>query len=173
MQPRVLCVDDEADLLDGLRNTLRKQPYRVVTANSATKAFSILETLAIDVIISDERMPEMPGHAFLAKVCQNYPDTVRMMLTGHASIEAAMAAINEGEIYRFLTKPCPPETLREAVRDALELKAALRVGDKGAGGQRGRLAALRALEADHPGITHVERSSGGVIYLPGAEDEAG
>lgn len=115
----ILCVDDEPNVLEGLALGLRKL-YEVVTADSATAA---LERLAqqpgIAVVLSDLRMPGTDGVTFLGRVRQLAPDCTRVLLTGNADLRAAIAAVNEGQIFRFLTKPCEPDQLRSALAAAV------------------------------------------------------
>jgi response regulator RpfG family c-di-GMP phosphodiesterase len=117
---RVLCVDDEPNVLAALSRTLRMQ-YDVVTADGAAAGLDRLATEApFAVVLSDLRMPETDGAAFLARVRQLAPDTVRVLLTGHTDLNGAMAAVNEGQIFRFLVKPCAPHALLGALRAAIE-----------------------------------------------------
>lgn len=109
-------------MTQGIRSALRKQPYEILTANSAKAALAILAETGIDVVVSDERMPEMGGSQLLSLVRQHHPDTVRIILTGQASLNAAVDAINQAEIYRFLVKPCPPAALALCVEQAIEVK---------------------------------------------------
>jgi CheY-like chemotaxis protein len=119
MNQRVLFVDDEPNVLEGIQRTLRKQ-VELQTASSGVEALRLIgESGPFAVVISDMRMPAMNGSQFLAKVREQEPDTVRMILSGHADLEATIAAVNEGHIYRFLTKPCPTDQLLAAVEDAL------------------------------------------------------
>jgi response regulator RpfG family c-di-GMP phosphodiesterase len=119
MNQRVLFVDDEPNVLEGIQRTLRKQ-VELQTASSGVEALRLIgESGPFAVVISDMRMPAMNGAQFLAKVREQEPDTVRMILSGHADLEATIAAVNEGHIYRFLTKPCPTDHLLAAVEDAL------------------------------------------------------
>jgi DNA-binding NtrC family response regulator len=167
----VLFVDDEPALLAALRNTLRKEPYEVVTANSATEGLQILNERTIDVIVSDERMPSVSGTDFLAFVRQRYPDTIRILLTGQASLEAAISAINEGEIYRFLTKPCSPELLSRTLREALLLRGLSRESARLLATVKRQRQRLQMLERDHPGITSVERAPDGALLLDELDPE--
>ncbi len=119
-KPRVLCVDDEPQILEGLALHLRRH-YELDTASGGADALEILARQpAVAVVISDMRMPGMDGATFLARARQVTPDAVRMLLTGQADIDAAIAAINEGQIFRFLTKPCPPPTLLASVGAAVD-----------------------------------------------------
>ena len=115
---RVLCVDDEPNVLEGLALHLRRR-YEVSLATSGAAALEALGTDGgVAVVISDMRMPGMDGAAFLSRARQLVPDATRMLLTGQADLESAIAAVNEGQVFRFLTKPCPPSALLAAVEAA-------------------------------------------------------
>jgi response regulator RpfG family c-di-GMP phosphodiesterase len=117
---RILCVDDEPRILEGLSLNLGRR-YEVLTATSGPDAIRLLEAdRGIAVLMSDMRMPGMDGVAVLAKARQLAPDAVRMLLTGQADLDSALAAVNDGQIFRFLTKPCPPASLLAAVDAAAE-----------------------------------------------------
>ena len=117
---RVLCVDDEPSVLAALSRALRPH-YDVVTADGAASAIARIESEpGFAVVVSDLRMPGTDGIAFLARVRQLAPDTVRVLLTGHADLSGAIAAVNEGEIFRFLVKPCDTSALLKALRAASE-----------------------------------------------------
>lgn len=118
--PAILLVDDERAILDGLKRQLRRS-YTVTTATSGPEALEIMENETFAVVVSDMRMPGMDGATFLAQARSRYPDTVRMLLTGQADTDAAISAINDGQIFRFLTKPCHPEVLLPALEDAASL----------------------------------------------------
>jgi response regulator RpfG family c-di-GMP phosphodiesterase len=118
--PRILLVDDEVNILSGYRRSLRKS-FEVVTAESGAEALKILNSeMEIPVIVCDMRMPEMDGLQLLERVKHDYPDMVRIMLTGNADQQTAIDAINLGEIFRFHTKPCSPEDLAKTITEALE-----------------------------------------------------
>lgn len=129
MKPVVLLVDDERVVTEAMKQALRGEPFEVVTAGSAMKTMEILAQRNIDVIVADERMPGMSGNELLTFVRQKYPDTVRIMLTGCATLETAVRAINEGEIHRFFTKPFDQDELAMSIRMALEHRQ-LTVGAK-------------------------------------------
>jgi FixJ family two-component response regulator len=119
-KPIVLCVDDERNVVESLQLNLR-QRYDVRTALSGAQGLELLRKEAeVAVVLSDMRMPEMDGAAFLAEVRKQAPDAVRILLTGFADVEAAVRAVNEGQIFRFLTKPCSPEHLGAALSAAVE-----------------------------------------------------
>jgi DNA-binding NarL/FixJ family response regulator len=116
----VLLVDDEKQVTAGLEAILHSEPYDLVSAHSALEALALLRRRTVDVVVSDERMPEMNGSAFLALVAKEFPHTARIILTGHASVESSIVAINEGHICRLLQKPCKPLELRKAIAEALQ-----------------------------------------------------
>ena len=122
----VLLVDDDANVLRGLARVLRRQPYELYTARSGDEAMQILKTQSVDVIVSDEQMPGISGADLLAWVAEHYPDVMRIVLTGHATAETAIRAINEGNVYYFFTKPCDEVQLALTIRKALEHKDLLR-----------------------------------------------
>jgi DNA-binding NtrC family response regulator len=122
MSHTVLLVDDEPNILDGLIRVLRKEPYEILTAGNTEEAAEVLDGAAVDLIVCDEEMPGMPGTEFLARVARDYPDVVRIVLTGHPTLPAALRAINEGRIYQFFTKPCNEIDLAITIRRALEGK---------------------------------------------------
>jgi response regulator RpfG family c-di-GMP phosphodiesterase len=113
--PLVLCVDDEPRVVEGLALHLRRD-YNVVTANGAHAALQLLKVHgAPTVIVSDMRMPGMDGATLLKHVRHLYPETTRILLTGDPGRDVAVAAVNEGQIFRYLTKPCPADKLRTAI----------------------------------------------------------
>ena len=113
--PRVLCVDDEARVVEGLVLHLRRE-YQVFTALSGDEALKTLKQVGgAAVVISDMRMPGMDGATLLQHVMQFFPDATRILLTGEPGRDAAVSAVNKANIFRFLTKPCPPEQLKAAV----------------------------------------------------------
>jgi two-component system, probable response regulator PhcQ len=115
----VLLVDDEPAVSEGMKRTLRREPFEFVTATSGKEALDILSKRHIDVVLSDEQMPGMAGSELLAQVRRLYPRTIRMILSGQASLEAAVRAINEGEVHRFFIKPCNPTDLVFSVKQAV------------------------------------------------------
>jgi response regulator RpfG family c-di-GMP phosphodiesterase len=118
---RIVCVDDEPQVLSGLSLHLRRR-YEVETATSGPAALELLARQPqAAVLISDMRMPGMNGAELLAKASLTYPHTTRILLTGHAEVDAAMAAVNHGHVFRFLVKPCPPPELLAAVEAGAEL----------------------------------------------------
>lgn len=115
----LLVIDDEEEILKALYRQFRRS-YQVYTANSAAEGLRIMTETPIQVIISDQRMPGMNGAEFFGKVKTEYPDAMRLLLTGYADIQAMIAAINDGNIYRYIVKPWDPVELDTVVREAFE-----------------------------------------------------
>lgn len=119
-KPKMLVVDDEPDNLDLLYRTFRRN-FNVFKAESGVKALDILaEEGEVAVIISDQRMPEMKGTEFLSKTVPQFPNTVRIILTGFTDIEDLVDAINSGQVYKYITKPWDPNELKAVVERAAE-----------------------------------------------------
>ena len=110
----VLFVDDERRVLTSMRAMFRRD-YDVLLANSGQEAIDLLRDHTVDVIVSDQRMPGMTGVEVLKAVKRLAPNAMRILLTGYADLKAIEASINEGEVFRYLTKPCPSEELKEAI----------------------------------------------------------
>lgn len=125
-EPRVLCVDDEPRVLEGLENHLAMEHDVSFAASGAEGLELIASEAPFAVVLSDMRMPNMNGAAFLSKVRERSPDATRMLLTGQSDIESAIAAVNEGQIFRFLSKPCAPQNLLRAVKEGIRQNQLLR-----------------------------------------------
>ncbi len=118
----LLLVDDEENVVSSLRRLLRKDGYHIITANSGAQGLQRLAENEVDVILSDQRMPGMTGAEFLRRAKELYPDTVRMSLSGYTELQSVTDAINEGAVYKFLTKPWDDERLRAHIADAFRHK---------------------------------------------------
>jgi DNA-binding NtrC family response regulator len=121
----ILVVDDEPNVCASLTQVLRAQDCRVLEATSPVAALAVMKSEKIDIVISDNLMPGMTGLEFLSLVRDRHPQAIRIMLTGHSDLKTALGAINDGELYRFLEKPCSPTELRVTVhlaRERLELE---------------------------------------------------
>ncbi len=116
----VLFVDDEVNILKALQRLLRGEPFEVLTASHASEALELIDRRQPQVIVSDQRMPEISGVDFLASVRDRHNDVVRMMLTGYTDMTIAVEAINRGEIYRLITKPWNDEELKATLRQAFD-----------------------------------------------------
>ncbi|MDP2252985.1 MAG: response regulator, partial [Thiobacillus sp.] len=115
-----LLLDDEENILTSLMRLLRRDGYKILKATSAAAAFELLAAHPVGVIVSDQRMPEMDGVEFLRRVKRLYPDTVRMVLSGYTDLKSVTDAINEGAVYKFLTKPWDDELLRANIHEAFQ-----------------------------------------------------
>ncbi|OHC63089.1 MAG: two-component system response regulator [Rhodocyclales bacterium GWA2_65_20] len=118
----LLFVDDEAGILSSLRRLFRPHGYRILTAESGAEGLEVLGKEEVDLVVSDMRMPNMDGAQFLKQVRARWPQVVRLLLTGYADISSTIAAINQGEIYRYISKPWDDEEIVSTIKDALERK---------------------------------------------------
>ena len=117
---RILCVDDDANLLESYQRQLRKR-FHVETALSGEEGLAAIQQgKRYAVVVSDMRMPNMNGVEFLSKVRELAPGTIRIMLTGYADTQTVRDAVNDGQVFRLLTKPCPRETLATVLEAALD-----------------------------------------------------
>jgi putative nucleotidyltransferase with HDIG domain len=116
----VLFVDDEVNILKALQRLLRNEPMKVLTASRPQEAIELLDGTPAQVVVSDQRMPEMSGVDLLSTIRERHPDMVRMMLTGYTEMNIAVEAINRGEIYRLITKPWNDDELKATLRQAFD-----------------------------------------------------
>jgi diguanylate cyclase (GGDEF)-like protein/PAS domain S-box-containing protein/hemerythrin-like metal-binding protein len=114
----LLLVDDEPHILAALKRMLRREGYRILTAGSGHEALAILASTSVQVIVSDQRMPEMTGTEFFSRVRSLYPETVRIVLSGYADLNAVTEAINRGAIWRYLNKPWDDDELKREIRES-------------------------------------------------------
>ncbi len=117
----VLFVDDEEKILKSLKRGLLDEPYNTLFATSGKEAIEILKREEVHIIVTDMRMPEMSGLELLRIVKQDYPQIVRMVLSGYTQVTTLLTAINQGEIFKFITKPWQlEEEFKPAIREAVE-----------------------------------------------------
>jgi DNA-binding NtrC family response regulator len=161
----ILCVDDEPYILDALKRVFFDKQVVVLTATSANEALQLLSEHEVKVVITDECMPCMSGAELLELVRLHYPDTIRIMLTGHASLTAAIAAINKGEIYRFFLKPWDDSELEFAVQAALEKYNLEAENRRLLAIIRRQALDLKLLERQFPGIADLDRDEQGRIIV--------
>lgn len=162
---KVLIVDDEPPVRNLMRDALATEPYKLLSADSAERALEILKKEPTDVVISDDLMPGMSGSEFLSVVRDLYPNTVRIMLTGHASVESAIRAINEGQIYHFFTKPCRVYDLVITVRKGLQQNELLKRSRELLRLVKKQSDFIDELEKQYPGITRVKRDAKGSVLM--------
>lgn len=121
-QRTLLLVDDEENMISSLTRLLRREGYRILSAGGGAEGLEILANNRVDVIVSDQRMPQMTGVEFLREVKVKYPETVRIVLSGYTELQSITDAINEGAIYKFLTKPWDDDQLRSNIQEAFRHK---------------------------------------------------
>lgn len=171
MNDTILLVDDEANVLSALTRALIDDPYEILTASGGQEALEIMEGRTIKAIVSDERMVGMQGSELLAEVRRRSPHTVRILLTGHATLEAAMRAVNEGEIYRFFTKPWDDTQLRFALLSAVEKYNLEAENRRLLATVKDQAMEIKVLEKRYPGISRVQKDSRGTFVLPDISDD--
>ncbi len=116
----ILLVDDEENILRSLKRVFRRDGYTILTANGGQAGLELLKEHEVGVILSDQRMPQMNGTEFLKEAKVVRPDSVRIVLSGYTDLESVTEAINQGSIYKFLTKPWEDELLRNNIKEAFE-----------------------------------------------------
>ena len=169
-QPRrILIVDDEENVCHALRRSLRKEGYELFFGHEPAEGLEVLKKQPVDMVISDHLMPNMTGLEFLKIVRDRWPDVMRLMLTGHADMQTAIDAINQGNIYRFLTKPWDDTELKVTLFLAFEQQDLERENRRLLAMVRRQYDVIKKLEVDHPGLGHVVRDAEGFVLLD--EDE--
>lgn len=171
MNSKILLVDDESNVLNALKRALFEEPLDVFTAGGGEEALAVMAENSFKLVISDERMLGMQGSELLAQVRELYPETVRIMLTGHATLEAAMKAVNEGEIYRFFAKPWSDHDLIFAIRSAIEKYDLEAENRRLLAAVKQQTLEIKVLEKRYPGISRVEKDELGNFILPDIEGE--
>lgn len=167
----VLLVDDEPNVTEGLKRAFRREPYELLTATSAFAAQQILERQHVDVVVSDEQMPGMSGSEFLSRVRKQFPHTIRMILSGQASLESAVRAINEGEVYRFFLKPCNPTDLIFTIQQALMHKHLEEQSRRLLRKYQEQAALLAKLNHQGSDLLHVDTDEQGAVVLDEGDAE--
>ncbi|MFH1146952.1 MAG: response regulator [Pseudomonadota bacterium] len=158
----ILLVDDEINILNSLMRALHGENHIVLVAENAGDALGILQTTPVDLIISDIGMPGMNGLELLSVVKERHSSVARIVLTGNNEAATVIKAVNEGEVYRFLTKPWDNEELRICIRHTLRHFDFLRNVWKMMNKLNEQERLIRDLEARHPGIT---QDAGDDVYV--------
>jgi len=173
----ILLVDDEENILKALKRSLRrKQDWEIETYTRAEEALRRMRVMNFELVLADYRMPEMDGVQFLSQVKLLHPEAMRLIISGYTDLDALLGAINEANIYRFISKPWNDYDLVATLEQALNYRHMLvenrRLADE-VREQRRQLdrqqAALEELEAKYPGITQVDRAPDGSIRLDGSQ----
>ncbi len=152
---KILIVDDNKDVLASLRRTLRRCGFDLTCIDEPRLAVQRLEEESFDLMLCDIDMPVMNGHEVMAKAYELRPGMVRVFVTGAGNMDAAVRAINEGEVHRFVRKPFEANSLRNLVREALDRKEELDIASEASARARRRRQLYAQLEVEHPGITTV------------------
>ncbi|WP_296699095.1 response regulator [Algoriphagus sp.] len=126
---KILYVDDEENNLQAFKATFRRD-YKIFLAISASEARELLKTEQVDLIITDQRMPQETGVEFLESIIPIYPKPIRLLLTGYTDIQAVIDAINKGQVYHYLTKPWEEDYLRTVIKNAFEIYMLRRENEK-------------------------------------------
>jgi len=162
----IMLVDDEEYVLNSLKRSLRREGYGLVSFTGALEALAYLEEKnTIDMIISDHRMPSITGLEFLIEVRKKYPDIIRILLTGYADMEVAIRAINEGKLYRFLTKPWKDEELKATLINAIQYRNLVLRNQELLHQIKVQEDHIQSLETRYPGISEVKRDKSGAILI--------
>ena len=165
---RILVVDDEEGVTSALRRTLRRDGYEIAVSNDPKEALTRLKTESFDLLISDHLMPGMTGSE-LTRICRDrYPDMMRLMLTGQPDTQMVIKAINEGEVYRFITKPWDDVELKVTLWMAFEQLDLMRENRRLLTLVRRQQSLIDTLERDNPGISTVMRDDTGAIVIDAA-----
>jgi DNA-binding NtrC family response regulator len=117
---KILYIDDEENNLNSFKAAFRRD-YEVTVAISASEAKELIKSNTFEIIITDQRMPGITGVDFLASIIKDYPEPIRMLLTGYADIQAVIDAINKGQIYQYITKPWDEQQMRVIINNAYEI----------------------------------------------------
>jgi DNA-binding NtrC family response regulator len=165
----LLIVDDEENVRRAVARALRGEGYDLRFAASAKEALKLLEEAPADMVLSDHMMPAMTGLELMAEVRKQFPDTLRIILTGYADLEMAISAINDGEIYRFLTKPWDQVELQVTVRLGFDRLMLERENRRLLATVKRQSDFIRALEVEHPGISEVQRDGVGAVVIDDEE----
>lgn len=162
---KILIVDDEENVRNALRRSLRREGYELFFAAEPNEALQKLSETPVDLVLSDHLMPNMTGLELLTRVRDLYPDCIRMILTGHADMQTAISAINHGEIYRFLTKPWDDMELKVTLQLAFDQLELQRENRRLLAMVRTQQRILEGIERDHPGISNLVRDENGAIVI--------
>ena len=167
----VLLVDDEPQVLEALKRALRREPFECLTATSGAAAQELLARCPVDVVISDEQMPGMSGSVLLSLVRKQFPQAIRIILSGQATLEAAVRAINEGEVYRFFLKPCDPADLASTIHHALAHKRLEEQSRRLLREFQKQASLLARLEHRSPGLLNLDVDDQGAVMVNESDGE--
>ena len=163
---KVMLVDDEEVVLESFKRGLKGEGYEIITAVNSNDAFNKLNAFPdIKVIVSDIKMPGMDGMEFLKMIKREYPYIIRIVLTGYADVDNAIAAVNEGQVYRFITKPWDIMEVRIILRLALQYQQALEEYRLPVRDVQRAVKSIEELEKRFPGISKISTDDEGRIVI--------
>lgn len=162
---KIMLVDDEANIIRALQRALADSSYEVYGFTDSARALQRAQAECFDLILSDYKMPGMDGVSLLKAVKAAQPETMRLILSGYADLQALINAINEAEIYRFIGKPWNEYELKAAIHQALAHRNLLLENRRLADTVRKQQDTLQHLETRYPGISHVDWGEDGSILL--------
>lgn len=162
----IMVVDDEVVVLDSFKRVLKSEDYEIATAINPKDAFNRLKIQPeVKVVVSDIRMPLMDGMEFLKMIKREYPYIIRIVLTGYADVNNAIAAVNEGQVYRFITKPWDSAELKIILRLALQYQQSLEEYRLPTRDTEGAIKSMESLEKRFPGISTISTDEEGRIVI--------
>ncbi len=171
----IVVVDDEPDIVAAIRRAIRNPNYTLKPTTDSNQALEWLKSEKIDLLMSDVDMPQMNGHELMREALRISPGTVRILVTGANTQEAAVKAINEGEVHRYVSKPFDAPALRTLIADALARQDELALASAATGLSERRKLLYEQLESEYPGITKWARDEAGdyVVDVQRAQQAAG
>lgn len=171
MSNTILLVDDDPLLTSGLRRSLLHEGFDALTADDPHQALELLEKREVDAVVSDYDMPGMNGADLLEIVCERWPETVRLMLTGCSELTVAIEAINRGAVHRFFLKPAYALDLAITLRQLLDNRRLARVAERAFDAALQRERVLKRIENEYPGLTLVRRAEDGTVLLEDDDED--
>jgi DNA-binding NtrC family response regulator len=167
----IMLVDDEELVIKSIKRSLWKEGYQFLEYTDASQALEALKSVEVDVIISDQRMPGMNGMEFLIQARKLYPNTVRILLTGYSDIGVAIEAINEGRLYRYLSKPWDDAELKSTILNSLKLRKIIVENRKLTEQIQEPQDYIPALEHKPPVISKIKHDNTGAIILEDLDEK--
>ena len=162
----ILLVDDEPNILNTLNRLLRAEDREILTVETAALAWEKLKSIdGADLVISDNRLPDISGIDFLVKVRHLYPDTIRILITGYPDLDSAIQAINKGQVYRYITKPWENEELKLIVKQGLDYYDMLRDNRALLRIARQQADWLKNIQQKYPDVSQAEFSKSGLYII--------
>ncbi|MFH1398066.1 MAG: response regulator [Candidatus Omnitrophota bacterium] len=153
----ILLVDDEKNILNSISRLLQDDSREIITAENSREALEKLKSIGgVDLVISDNRLPDFSGIDFLIKVRQLYPNTIRVLITGYPDVESVIHAINKGQVYRFITKPWDNEEIKVIVKQALDFYDVLKDNRSLLKIARQQADLLKSVKQKYPDISQAE-----------------